>query len=71
VIVGVDGSDIALRAVCWGAAEAGRRRVPLRLVLAFTAVPDHLVGHRGLGQRTRESLLDRARAALQAAATAG
>lgn len=35
VTVGVDGSDHALRAVRWGAAEAGRRGTPLRLVTAF------------------------------------
>jgi len=60
VVVGVDGSDIALRAVRWGAAEASRRHVPLRLVLAFTEVADYLVGHPAMGQRTREALLARA-----------
>jgi len=68
VVVGVDGSAIALRAVQWAAAEARRRRVPLRLVLAFTEVADYLVGHPGLGPRTRELLLARARDSLHAAA---
>src|SRR5687768_13163926 len=31
VVVGVDGSEQALRAVRWGAAEAAGRHVPLRL----------------------------------------
>ncbi|MBW0113866.1 universal stress protein [Pseudonocardia abyssalis] len=35
VVVGIDGSDSALLAVSWGAAEAVRRRVGLRLVIAF------------------------------------
>ena len=35
VVVGIDGSDSALRAVCWGAAEAGRGRLGLRMVIAF------------------------------------
>ncbi|WP_169806621.1 universal stress protein [Microtetraspora malaysiensis] len=32
IVVGVDGSAQALRAVDWAAAEAGRRRLPLRIV---------------------------------------
>ena len=35
VVVGVDGSDEATRAVRWGAAEAHRRRLSLRLVEAY------------------------------------
>lgn len=35
VLVGIDGSDSALLAVSWGAAEAARRHVGLRLVIAF------------------------------------
>ena len=34
VVVGVDGSDSALRAVHWAADEAIRRHEPLRLVAA-------------------------------------
>lgn len=68
VVAGVDGSDIALRAVRWGASEARRRRAPLHLVLAFTEVADYLVGHPGLGRRTREVLLERAGTCLGAAA---
>jgi nucleotide-binding universal stress UspA family protein len=35
VTVGVDGSECALRAVRWAAAEAARRGAALRLVTAF------------------------------------
>jgi nucleotide-binding universal stress UspA family protein len=59
VLVGIDGSDSALLAVCWGAAEAVRRQVVLRLVIAFerTRSGVHGVGDRGVG----DVLLDRAR----------
>ncbi len=71
VLVGVDGSDHALRAVRWAAAEADRRQLPLRLVLAFTwvAEPDFevLTGD----EHYRNMLLQQARARLaQAASTA-
>lgn len=39
VVVGIDGSDEAARAATYGAWEAGRRRVPLRLVLAHQPTP--------------------------------
>ncbi len=68
VVVGVDGSDSALRAVRWGAAEAGRRGVPLRLVIAFAWVSDGAAGHHGHGERYREILLDAARGKLVDAA---
>lgn len=61
VVVGVDGSTSALRAVRWGAAEAARRRVPLRLVTAFGWAADR-VGEPGDAQdRYREILLGRVR----------
>ena len=59
VVVGVDGSDSALRAVRWGAAEAGRRRVPLRLVFAFPWSDDVVAGP-GSEARYRDSLLEHA-----------
>ena len=34
VVVGIDGSSSALQAVRWAAAEAARRKAPLRLVTA-------------------------------------
>jgi nucleotide-binding universal stress UspA family protein len=37
ILVGVDGSESARRAVRWAAQEARRRRVPLRLVHAYGA----------------------------------
>jgi nucleotide-binding universal stress UspA family protein len=46
VVVGVDGSDGARRALAWAAAEAVRRRVGLRLVTAYAWAP---YGHPGLG----------------------
>jgi nucleotide-binding universal stress UspA family protein len=39
VVVGVDGSESALRAVRWAAGEAARRRVPLRLLHICHLVP--------------------------------
>ena len=69
VVVGVDGSHSALRAVRWGAAEAGRRRARLRLVTAFGWEADQVV-HPELVQRYRDILLDRARSRLREAAAA-
>lgn len=68
VVVGVDGSDTALKAVRWGAVEAGRRGVPLRLVIAFAWESDSVAGYRGHGERYREILLDAARGKLADAA---
>lgn len=39
VVVGIDGSDESNRAISYGAWEASRRQVPLRLVLAFQPTP--------------------------------
>ena len=59
VLVGIDGSDSALLAVRWGAAEAVRRRVGLRLVIAFERTRS---GVRGVGDvGVGDVLLDRAR----------
>ena len=68
VVVGVDGSDHARQAARWGAAEAERRGIPLRLVIAFTWVSDSAAGKHGHGDHTRESLLDAARGRLVDAA---
>ncbi len=68
VVVGVDGSDEALRAVRFGAAEAARRRVPLRLVHAFGWVEERAVGQPALGARYRDELLAAARRFVAAAA---
>lgn len=67
VVVGVDGSASALRAVRWGAAEAGRRRALLRLVTAFGWEADRVV-HAALAERYRHILLSRARSQLDEAA---
>jgi nucleotide-binding universal stress UspA family protein len=50
VIVGVDGSAEALRAVRWAVPEARRRGAVLRLVTAFAWTEDRLVGLTGIGQ---------------------
>jgi nucleotide-binding universal stress UspA family protein len=46
VAVGVDGSDTALRAVRWAAAEAHRRRAPLRILHAAPYALDNVPGER-------------------------
>lgn len=61
VVVGVDGSESALRAVRWGAAEAARRRVPLRLVIAFGWKVNHVPARPGVEGSYRDTLLERAR----------
>ena len=50
VVVGVDGSAAALRAVRWAVPEARRRRAVLHLVTALAWTEDRLVGLPGLGQ---------------------
>jgi nucleotide-binding universal stress UspA family protein len=70
VVVGVDGSDSALRAVRWAADEAARRRAPLRLVTAFGWTDDIVAAHSGLGARYRDSLLDQSLRALATAVDA-
>jgi nucleotide-binding universal stress UspA family protein len=61
VVVGVDGSTSALRAVRWGAAEAARRQEALRLVTAFGWVVHHLPARPGIEDSYRDTLLARAR----------
>jgi nucleotide-binding universal stress UspA family protein len=58
VVVGVDGSECALQAVRWGAAEAMRRRRPLRLVAAHPWPAGGLVGDPGLGVDPQAVLRD-------------
>ena len=50
VVVGIDGSEEALRAVRWAVPEARRRRAALRLVTAFAWTDDRMIGWPGLGQ---------------------
>jgi len=61
VVVGVDGSESAQRAVRWAAQEAVRRGVPLRVVTAFEWMHDHAVGQVALGASYREIMLGIAR----------
>lgn len=56
VVVGVDGSESALAATRWAAAEAQRRGAPLRLVTVYEWTRDVVVGHPALGERFREDL---------------
>ena len=67
VVVGVDGSGSALRAVRWAADEAASRRAPLRLVTAFGWTDDVTVGYPGLGTQYRDILLGQSRQALATA----
>jgi nucleotide-binding universal stress UspA family protein len=58
VVVGVDGSDSALSAVRWAAAEAGRRGAPLRLVTASPWTRDGILGDpAATGEHFRQELL--------------
>jgi nucleotide-binding universal stress UspA family protein len=68
VVVGVDGSGSATGAVRWGAAEAARRQVPLRLVIGFGWPVDASGGRPPHGGAYRDVLLGQARAHLAAAA---
>src|SRR5688500_5014491 len=61
VVVGVDGSEPARRAVQWAAQEAARRRVPLRVVTAFEWLRGRPIGAIGLGESYREIMLGVAR----------
>jgi nucleotide-binding universal stress UspA family protein len=70
VVAGVDGSECALQAVRWAAAEAARRRVPLRLVAAHTFPAGGFVGDPGLGVDPRVVLRDVVLGNLKAAAAA-
>ena len=70
VVVGVDGSGSALRAVRWGAAEAARRQVPLRLVIAFGWKLEHVAARPGLEGSYRDTLLSRAQGQLVSAVEA-
>jgi nucleotide-binding universal stress UspA family protein len=71
LVVGVDGSGSALRAVRWAADEAARRRAALRLVTVFAWSEDLAAGYPGLGMHYRDILLDQSRRGLaKAEATA-
>jgi nucleotide-binding universal stress UspA family protein len=59
IIVGIDGSDCALKAVRWAAAEAVRRNVPLRVVTAFAWNQGKAVG--GVGADYRGIMLGETR----------
>lgn len=69
VVVGVDGSVPAMQAVRWGAAEAQRRGMPLRLVAAVGS-DVAVVLHPELAQWYEKVLGERAREALDGCAAA-
>lgn len=68
VVVGVDGTQSAQRAVRWGATEAARRRVPLRLVTGFGWPSERYIGQRELAKNYRGALYDQVRGQLEGAA---
>jgi nucleotide-binding universal stress UspA family protein len=70
VVAGVDGSECGLQAVRWAAAEASRRRLPLRLVAAHSWPMGGLVGDPGLGVDPRAVLREVVLGHLAAAADA-
>lgn len=71
VVVGVDGSESALRAVRWAARTAAFRHRDLLVVHAYGAVDPTLLVDAEIWRRYQEDLLDNARdVARQAAATA-
>ncbi|OBH12133.1 universal stress protein [Mycobacterium sp. E1747] len=63
IVVGIDGSDAAINAAKWAAAEAVSRNVPLRLI---HAVPQRNAGDEGLDIQYAQAALRAADAALQA-----
>lgn len=61
VVVGVDGSEPARRAVRWASREAVRRGLPLRVVTAFEWMRGQPIGQIGLGESYRDIMLGVAR----------
>ncbi|MEU6700704.1 universal stress protein [Pseudonocardia sp. NPDC046786] len=68
VVVGVDGSESALDAVRWAAAEAASRNVPLRLVAVFTPLPAAPRHDMGLTAAYRDQVVTSQRGTLEVAA---
>jgi nucleotide-binding universal stress UspA family protein len=73
VVVGVDGSAQALRAVRWAVTEARRRKAVLRVITALPWTDDRLVGLPGIGpepcgEHLREAAVNALAAAVAAAA---
>jgi nucleotide-binding universal stress UspA family protein len=70
VVVGIDGSDSAMAAARWAAAEAERRDAPLRLVTAFPWTQDVVAGNPAVSGQYRSDLQARAEQHLAAAVAA-
>jgi nucleotide-binding universal stress UspA family protein len=64
IVVGVDGSEPARRAVRWAAQEAVRRGLPLRVITAFEWMRGGLIGQVGRGESYRGVMLGVARGQL-------
>ena len=64
VLVGIDGSEIALRALDRALTEAAARKVPVRLLCAF---PVAVVGDPGLEQRFHDAVKAESESHLEAA----
>ena len=64
VVVGVDGSGSGAEAVCWGAREAARRRVRLRLVSALVLPSPNHIGNPGLGTSYKATMTEAAETVL-------
>lgn len=69
VLVGVDGSEQALRAVRWAAAEAARREVPLRVVHGYSWPDTSHLSDQTAAAQVRRMLLAQARSWLVEAQT--
>ena len=66
IVVGIDGSDAAINAAKWAAAEAVSRNIPLRLIHAIPQRPGDAAGDDGLDIEYAQTSLRAADAALQA-----
>lgn len=69
IVVGIDGSDRALRAVRWAAVEAVQRNAQLHVVTAFAAGQNRSLSRTGLGDNQHEVMLDEGRRQLAEAVT--
>jgi len=67
IVVAVDGSDDGLSAVSWAAAEAERRRAPLRIV-SVPAMPPRMQAHEGSQSTVANLLVDVAASSVRTAA---
>jgi nucleotide-binding universal stress UspA family protein len=69
IVVGIDGSDAAINAAKWAAAEAVSRNIPLRLIHAIPRRPADAAGDDNLDIEYAQASLRAADSALQAMGT--